>query len=45
MESKGVPITLYADRITHGSLVWSSAAAAGNQVMMEWVRMDSIMAV
>ena len=40
-EGKGTPITLSADRITRCSLALSLATAAGNQVMMEWVRVDS----
>ena len=44
-EGRGRPITLSAERITRCSLTRSFAAAAGNQVMMEWVRMDSMMAV
>ena len=38
---KGHPITLSAERITRCSLALSLAAAAGNQVMMAEVTMDS----
>ena len=44
-EGKGMSITLSTERITRCSLALSLATAAGNQVMMEWVRMDSMMAV
>ena len=40
---KGHPITLSAERITRCSLALSLAAAAGNQVMMAEVTMDSMM--
>ena len=42
---KGHPITLSAERITRCSLALSLATAAGNQVMMAEVTMDSMMAV
>ena len=42
---KGQPITFSAERITRCSLALSLAAAAGNQVMMAEVMMDSMMAV
>ena len=43
-EGKGQPITLSAERISRCSLTLSLAAAAGNQMMMPKVMMDSMMA-
>lgn len=43
-EGKEHPITLSAERTTRCSFRRSLAAVAGNQVMMEWVSVDSLMA-